>query len=110
MISLWRRTLEPTDLRVELRDGDFTMAHFDNRQEALDWLSRHIAVEEGRISEQLIELDILAQDIADAQESLQEMRNITGWVNAERRVYVGNRRRAGDRRVNRFSPAEDTPE
>ena len=82
LISLWRRTLEPTDLRVELRDGNFAMGHFDTRQLALNWLTQHVADEEDRISEQLSE-------IADEQESVQEMRdfltdaeeweNKTGW-------------------------------
>ena len=129
MITLWRRTLNRADLRVELRDGALAMAHFDNRQDALDWLSKHVADEEGRISGQLSE-------IADEQESVQEMRDFLTdarehhFVGArvvpereapepyteqvtqpvERRIYVGHRRRAGDRRVNRFSPAEDTNE
>jgi len=65
MITLWRRTLNRADLRVELRDGALAMGHFDNRQDALDWLSKHVADEEGRISGQLSE-------IADEQESVQE--------------------------------------
>ena len=67
LISLWRRTLEPTDLRVELRVGALAMGYFDTRQLALDWLTQHVADEEDRISEQLSE-------IADEQESVQGMR------------------------------------
>jgi len=66
MISLWRRTLEPTDLRVELRDGDIMMGHFDNREEALDWLWERINEADDRIREH-------ERQIADEEKNVQEM-------------------------------------
>ena len=66
MISLWRRTLEPTDLRVELRDGDIMMGNFDNREEALDWLWERINEADDRIREH-------ERQIADEEGSVQEM-------------------------------------
>ena len=68
MINLWRRTLEPTDLHVELRDGDITMGNFDNRKEALDWLWDHVADAEDRINDKL-------KEIADEQENVGEIRD-----------------------------------
>ena len=68
MISLWKRTLEPTDLRCELRDGDLVMGHFDNRKEALDWLWGQVAGAEDFINEKMCEVDYL-------QENIQEMRD-----------------------------------
>jgi len=66
MISLWRRTLEPTDLRVELRDGDIMMGNFDNREEALDWLWERVNEADDRIREH-------ERQIADEEGSIQEM-------------------------------------
>ena len=66
MISLWRRTLEPSDLRVELRDGDIMMGNFDNREEALDWLWERINEADDRIREH-------ERQIADEEGSVQEM-------------------------------------
>jgi len=74
MISLWRMTLDPTDLRVELRDGNFAMGRFDNRADALDWLGQHVADEEERIDKQLSE-------IADEQKDVQEMREFWRTAN-----------------------------
>ena len=75
MISLWRRTLEPTDLRVELRDGDIVMGHFDNRKKALDWLWEHVANEEVRITERLSEIADQQVLLVLLQEDVQEMRD-----------------------------------
>lgn len=66
MISLWRRTLEPSDLRVQLLDGDITMGYFDNREEALDWLWERINDADDRIREH-------ERQIADEEGSVQEM-------------------------------------
>ena len=66
MISLWRRTLEPSDLRVQLLDGDITMGYFDNREEALDWLWERINEADDRIREH-------ERQIADEEGSVQEM-------------------------------------
>ena len=66
MISLWRRTLEPSDLRVQLLDGDITMGNFDNREEALDWLWERINEADDRIREH-------ERQIADEEKSVQEM-------------------------------------
>ena len=76
MISLWRRTLEPTDLRVELRDGDIMMGNFDNREEALDWLWERINEADDRIREH-------ERQIADEEGSVQEMLDfLTDFSNA----------------------------
>ena len=66
MISLWRRTLEPSDLRVQLLDGDITMGNFDNREEALDWLWERINEADDRIREH-------ERQIADEEKNVQEM-------------------------------------
>ena len=66
MISLWRRTLEPSDLRVQLLDGDIMMGYFDNREEALDWLWERINEADDRIREH-------ERQIADEEGSVQEM-------------------------------------
>ena len=66
MISLWRRTLEPSDLRVQLLDGDIMMGNFDNREEALDWLWERINEADDRIREH-------ERQIADEEGSVQEM-------------------------------------
>ena len=75
MISLWRRTLEPTDLRVELRDGDIVMGHFDNRKKALDWLWKHVADQEAGITERLSEIADQQVLLVLLQEDVQEMRD-----------------------------------
>ena len=75
MISLWRRTLEPSDLRVQLRDGDITMGNFDNREEALDWLWERINEADDRIREH-------ERQAADEEKSVQEMLDFLTEINS----------------------------
>jgi hypothetical protein len=111
MISLWRRTLEPTDLRVELRDGDIMMGNFDNREEALDWLWERINEADDRIREH-------ERQIADEEKSVQEMLDFltdisnTNWshklLDADTQpLYEGKRRKWFDPQNTTLAEVQD---